>query len=188
MGLQSLAGRIDDQGVRDMISSTITEIDAGIRQLREAVFDLHGTGASSGLVQEIQELIDARSSSLNLRTEAFLDPRADLLPGSVGDDLRATVAEALANVAKHAGATKVNVDLRVNEGVVRLRVTDNGRGPDPARLDATGSGGPDDRENSGRTGHGLVNLAERAADHGGQFELTEAATGGTALTWQVPFD
>jgi signal transduction histidine kinase len=92
----------------------------------------------------------------------------------VGDDiateLLATLREALSNVARHARATRVDVDVLVSQQVV-LRVVDDGIGPP----------GPD-----GRRGHGLENMAARAARHGGGFELAAASPAGTALEWNVP--
>jgi signal transduction histidine kinase len=88
----------------------------------------------------------------------------------LADDLLATLHEALSNVARHARATQVHVDVLVSEQVV-LRVLDDGIGPP----------GPDQAR-----GHGLGNMAVRAARHDGGFELTAASPRGTALDWHVP--
>ncbi|MFJ5550422.1 sensor histidine kinase [Streptomyces sp. NPDC093225] len=73
------------------------------------------------------------------------------LPASVDTTAYRIVQEALTNVVKHAGATRVEVALEYGERELRITVADDGRGPSGA-----GSGG-----------HGLVGIRERAAAHGG---------------------
>ncbi len=175
MGLQSLAGRVDNDDLRTMITTTIAEIDAGIQQLRQAVFDLHTTGASTGLVIEIRELVEARAASLALASEAFIDPRIDLVPAAIGENIRATVAESIANVAKHADASMVTVNIVVDGEAVRLEVLDDGQGFDESEL-----------PERGYTGHGLVNMRQRAESRGGTMEVASRPSGGTALVWSVP--
>ena len=88
----------------------------------------------------------------------------------IGGELLATLREALSNVARHAGASRVEVEVLVG-GEVCVRVTDDGIGP-PTE--------------DGPRGHGLANMAARAAQLGGSLELEAGPQGGTVLTWQVP--
>jgi signal transduction histidine kinase len=83
----------------------------------------------------------------------------------------AVVREALSNVARHAGASQVSVDLETGGGNLRLRICDDGTGL------------PEDGRRSG-----LANLADRAADLGGTFTAGPGEKGGTVLVWQVPLD
>ncbi|XEC27812.1 sensor histidine kinase [Streptomyces fradiae] len=75
------------------------------------------------------------------------------LPAATGASVYRIVQEALTNVVKHARARTAEVRLAHADGVVRVTVTDDGRGP---------QGGPG--------GHGLVGIRERAAAHGGTAE------------------
>jgi signal transduction histidine kinase len=77
--------------------------------------------------------------------------------------------EALSNVARHARATRVDVEVIVADQVV-VRVIDDGVGPP----------GPD-----ALRGHGLNNMQARAERHGGSFKLHAGLDGGTVLEWQV---
>ena len=79
--------------------------------------------------------------------------------------------EALSNVARHAAATHVDVEVVVSEGRMRVIVADDGRG-----LDGT----------MGTGGRGVANLKARAARRGGTFELSGGPDGGTTLRWSVP--
>ncbi|GAA1512778.1 sensor histidine kinase [Kribbella lupini] len=80
-----------------------------------------------------------------------------------------TAQEALANVAKHAGADRVGVTLSYLDEQVALDIRDNGRGFAP------GAGG----------GFGLVGMRERAEALAGSLQI-ESEPGGTAISVSLP--
>ena len=79
--------------------------------------------------------------------------------------------EALANVARHSGATQASVRLRSSEGAIHLEVEDSGRGIS---------------HNGSRRGLGLVAMRERAALLGGTLEVANVPDGGTRVHLTVP--
>jgi signal transduction histidine kinase len=77
------------------------------------------------------------------------------------------VDEALANVLRHSGASRVEIALRDEHGELRLSIADDGRGG------ARESG----------AGMGLVNMRTRAGQlPGGRFEVGSRADGGTEVS------
>jgi signal transduction histidine kinase len=81
------------------------------------------------------------------------------------------IREALTNVAKHADAHDVELELSVDSSWLVLRISDDGRG-----LPADRSGG-----------YGLSNLRDRAVSLGGGLELSSRHDGrGTLLVWRAP--
>ena len=79
------------------------------------------------------------------------------------------VAEALTNVAKHAGASVVRVELDTDDGLVRLDIRDDGvGGADPAR------------------GSGLVGLTDRVEALGGSIRVRSQPGDGTHITAELP--
>ena len=92
--------------------------------------------------------------------------------------------EALANVAKHARASRAGLTLSYLDDVVLLDVRDDGVGFDPAASDAgtagAGDGGP------GRGGFGLASMRQRVAEAGGTLEIESAPGEGTAIAVSVP--
>ena len=83
--------------------------------------------------------------------------------------------EALNNVAKHAGASRVDVNLVAGDGELVLEVVDDGRGV--AGVDLA------------KRGHfGLRGMRERALALGGGVDIARRARGGTAVTLRVPID
>ena len=96
--------------------------------------------------------------------------------------------EALANVAKHAGASRVGLTLSYMDDVVTLDVRDDGVG---FRLPADGpgaSGGPGGPGEAGRasSGFGLTTMRQRVRRLTGQLEIESEPGGGTAVSASVP--
>ncbi len=80
-----------------------------------------------------------------------------------------TVSELLANVAKHAAADQVWVDIRHDAGVLRIGVTDDGRGgADPAR------------------GTGLRGIERRLAAFDGVLAVGSPPGGPTVVNLEIP--
>ena len=81
--------------------------------------------------------------------------------------------ESLTNIARHAKATRVIVDLRSEPDCVILTVRDNGIGIDEKAIDAAKS-------------MGLLGMRERALSFGGTAEVSRLPQGGTLLTARLP--
>ena len=107
----------------------------------------------------------------------------DLVTDGLADDVVAVVREGLANAARHAHASSVQVTVDVTSthpdvlpgvilpGEVVVTVTDDGVGLASVSGRRSGTG----------------NLAARARQHGGTFEITPNPEGaGTVIRWQAP--
>ncbi len=81
--------------------------------------------------------------------------------------------EALTNICRHAGATRVDVTTLINPREFVLRVTDNGRGIT-------------DGEKSGKLSIGLLGMRERARAIGGEIDIAGNGGKGTAITFRLP--
>ncbi|HJQ32213.1 MAG TPA: MASE4 domain-containing protein [Pyrinomonadaceae bacterium] len=103
-------------------------------------------------------------------------PDAPRLPSEVETNLYRILQEALQNVHKHAGATRVSVLLERRDGRVVLIVEDDGRGFDPEAEAAE----------NGERGMGVTNMRERASLLGGSLEVESASGAGTTLFVRVP--
>jgi PAS domain S-box-containing protein len=85
------------------------------------------------------------------------------------------VQEALNNIAKHAGATQISVELREMPGLVRLTVKDNGNGFDTSLKPMIGV-----------QGMGLTTMRERAEAIGAHCTIESAIAKGAVITVDVP--
>ncbi|NBE96871.1 sensor histidine kinase [Nonomuraea sp. KC401] len=118
--------------------------------------------------------IAARWSELNaVRVEVSTTGTARPLNPEVEATLLRVAQEALANIAKHAGATRAWLTLSYMEDVVSLDVRDDGAGFDQARALAGG-------------GFGLASMRERVGCLAGAFEIESEPGAGTAVSATVP--
>jgi signal transduction histidine kinase len=158
-----LAGRPE---VAERIRQAITALDATIRDIRGAIFELQAPDAQS-LRAEIRALVDRAAEALGFRPGLRIDGPVDsAVPSELNGDVLAVVGEALSNVVRHAHASRVDVTVVAHGSQLTIEVADDGQG---------GA-----RENSG-----LANLRQRAERRAGSFEMHSEDGGGTRLAWRI---
>ena len=81
--------------------------------------------------------------------------------------------ESLTNIARHSGAKRVDVFLKVESDVLTLQIADDGRGIRGDEVRGSGS-------------MGLLGMKERAASHGGEADIAAGENGGTVVTLTLP--
>jgi signal transduction histidine kinase len=110
------------------VSQAVDELDSTIRDIRSAIFELRSPVASD-LRAEIRSLVDAGASSLGFRPALkLIGPIESAVSADLRADLVAVIREALSNVVRHAQASQVSVDVRLEDGAVSVAVTDDGVG------------------------------------------------------------
>ena len=125
-------------------------------------------------IDGLDELFDrVRATGLDVCFERGGQPFA--LSAAVELTLYRIAQEALTNTLKHAGATKVSVELRYDHPVVRLEVADDGAG-----AVAFQAGEP-----TGPGGHGVEGMRERANLHGGTLRAGPIDSGGWVVSVTV---
>jgi PAS domain S-box-containing protein len=155
----------------ERLEAMVDAIDQIIRDIRTTVFALGSRHRAGSLVQQINEAIAQSARLLGFSPRLRLTgPVETVLPDEASPEILASLREALSNVARHADATEVTVEIVADEDV-KLVVTDNGHG-----LPAGGAG----------HGNGLHNLAHRATRMGGSCVIENGPDGGAVLTWRVP--
>ncbi|BAS26074.1 sensor histidine kinase [Limnochorda pilosa] len=128
-----------------------------------------------GLVAAVRH---AAETVLGASAAVHFDARIDReLPDEVEITLYRVLQEAITNVARHAHARQVWIDLHEDETGVRLRVEDDGVGfrPDEVRREPEG-------------GIGLSGMEERIRLFDGSFELDSAPGRGTRVTAWIPLE
>lgn len=173
LSLQGTARLLDDARAIERVETAVADLDQTVREIRTAIFGLETTRRSTdGIRHRVLSLLSEAAGSLGFEPKVFFDGAVDAsVDEALAADLLAVLREALANVARHAAATMVEVKVAVN-GELTLEVTDDGSGLPP-----TPSPG----------GHGLGNMAERALTRGGAFQLLPGPDGvGTTASWRVP--
>jgi signal transduction histidine kinase len=175
MSLQSTVRLVstDPTSTIERIERAVDDLDLTIREIRSAIFGLEQTRpAPHGLRGRILSLVQESASVLAFEPHVVLDgPIDSAVDPAVGAELLATLREALSNVAKHAAASRADVEVDVVDDAVCLRVRDDGIGPPPS--DAA-------------RGKGLANMTSRAIRLGGTLTMKAADPGGTELEWRIP--
>jgi signal transduction histidine kinase len=174
MSLQATVRMTDQPEVARRIQASVEDLDATIRQIRSSIFALSATGqaAAPSVRARVLEVITDAARVLPAEPHVeFVGPVDTVVGEPVADELLVSLREMLSNVARHAQATKVEVNVMVEDGCVSLTVRDDGVGL------------PSVRAGQGR---GLENLTARARHLAGTFEVGASAERGTVAVWTVP--
>lgn len=166
-------------GVRDLLRRIEGTAADNLDEARRVVGalaprDLEGAGLSGTL----RRLLDTLTDDTGIRTELRVDGELAGLPTAVEVALVRTAQGALANVRRHAGASRVVVTLADEGDAVRLDVVDDGVGFDPAAVASRGS--------SPSGGYGLPSTRARLRELGGGLDVESAPGEGVALSAHVP--
>jgi signal transduction histidine kinase len=147
-----------------LLGFAIDELAAGLDEIRELASGLHpAVLAERGLVAALEALALRAPAPVELQV-ALDEP----VPERVEAGAYYVVAEALANVQKHAGANRIVVNAAAEARCLVITVVDDG------------VGGADEE------GEGLRGLADRVEALGGRLTLDSPPGGGTRLRAEIP--
>lgn len=138
-----------------------------MRHLRPAILD-------QGLVPAIEWLVRSFTERTGVSVTLRLGEQREALTPAVELVAYRCAQEALTNIAKHAQASVVRLELSDLEGVLTLEVTDDGRGATPEQLTRLNA-------------FGLIGLRERARNVGGWLDVVSQGQG-LSLILSVPLD
>lgn len=150
----------------------VGELQAGLTRvvsdLRELAHGIHPSLLSDhGLLEAVEALAARSTVPVSVRADPSL--RGLRFAEAAEGAGYFTVAEALANVSKHADASSAEVSLARANGTLRITVVDDGSGSDPVTVQ----------------GEGLANLAERLAALGGGLEVASTPGAGTTVSAEL---
>jgi two-component system sensor histidine kinase UhpB len=176
INLDILRTALDDDAHRARLSdsaalleSTVDSIEDVMAELRPPMLDDYG------LYPALNWYARDFSQRTGIGVEVLGSEGAERPAPEIEITLFRIAQEALTNVAKHAGATRVQIELDHATDRCILTVTDNGIGIERVRLDS--------RE---RRGFGMVTMRERTQAVGGHFHVRNVRSGGTQIAIEVP--
>lgn len=135
----------------------------------------------SALAPALRRMLDRAHEVTGLEVELHVDDLLPLLPTQVEVALLRTAQSALANVRRHAHATRVVMSLIDDGELVRLDVIDDGDG-----FDATEVGEAERSGEVGASSHGLRVMRARLRELGGGLDVESAPGEGTAISAHLP--
>ena len=169
LGLQGLVPHLQGGAEAARLEGYVDDLDATIRDIRSAIYALHASDRTGDRTRGLLEhLLQESAEPLGVRPQLTVaGPIDTVVDGDLRADLLAVVREALANVARHAGAHMVKVGVELTGDALLLTVDDDGSGvpADPGRRS------------------GLTNMQHRARRHGGDVRLEDSPLGGTRVSW-----
>lgn len=174
LGLETcleLADR-DPAGVKQRLSALLPVARQTLLQTRNYLYDLKplldGEQELVALAEnQVQEFTAVTGLPVDLTVQG--EPRA--IEARRATALYRMIQESLANVLKHAQASRVKLVIVFEPDAVRIAIEDDGIGFNPA---------------SHRLGYGLENMRARAEELGGEYEMVTSAGQGTVVTARVP--
>lgn len=163
-----------DSGAKALARATELA-DRCLQQLRHIAFELQPPGIEDlGLAAAMRRFAEECAAQFGLKIEVTTAGA----PADIGRRrslaLYRTFQEALTNVVRHARAKKIDAQVWVQDGTVRLRITDDGIGM-----------GDQDRSKAGC--FGLLATSERLAQLGGTLRVLGVGGQGTTLEASVPY-
>ncbi len=163
LGMLLGRARRHPEHVDDLLRQAHEESRHVLEDLREVAWRVYPAALDSlGLADALEAVADRSSIPVTIHCGRLA------VPAPVETALYFVVSEAVTNAVKHSGATMIGVDITEEEGVVRVRVADDGvGGADPA-------------------GGGLAGLSRRVLALDGAFRVDSPAGGPTVLVAEVP--
>jgi signal transduction histidine kinase len=154
---------------------------ANLDEARRSVMDLRAAHLQGVTLPEaLERLAVGFTTDSGVAASVSAPDDFPQLPSPVSAGLYRIGQEALANIAKHARATRVEIAAGIEAGHVRLEICDDGVGFDPefvaAQRTARGASG----------GFGLIGIRERAQLLGGTSEISSDVGAGTQIVVRVP--
>jgi PAS domain S-box-containing protein len=151
----------------DLVDTTIQDVRRIATELRPGMLDDLGlVPAMEWQLQEFQKRSGIRCRFTSDLEEVALDAEETTV-------LFRILQETLTNVARHASATRVEVSLDEEQGYVRLRVQDNGRGITASEVEGSRS-------------FGLLGMRERVLLRSGDFDIQGTPGQGTTVVIKLP--
>jgi signal transduction histidine kinase len=169
------------EGAMRTLDAAISSTRNAIIESRDAIHDLRSELIADG---DLVQLLEADGAEL--ATVPGADPPPDfrvIVEGEpqkispvLHDEVYRIAREVMRNAFRHAGANKIEVEIRYDENQLRVRVRDDGKGLDPRVLEV-----------SQRPGHwGLAGIRERAQQIGAQLRVWSEDGAGTEIELTVP--
>lgn len=154
----------------DVLNELISEIRRILFDLRPIILDNYG------LIPAVEAHVFNVSEKYGLPVELAVKGESRPLPSKTEITLFRILQEALTNVVKHAGATRVDVSLDIHKDQVSLSIKDNGSGISP--------GAAEEARSQNRLG--LAGIQERALLTGGVCNIRSCPGEGTSIKVSIP--
>jgi len=164
----------DKERLEAVVEETIEDIARDIEELRALISELRpATLDQLGLVAALGDLAERVEHGAKIEFETELEVDEGRLDPELETVVYRLVQEALNNVAKHAGAGRVQLQVRSGESRLAVLISDDGKG-----FDIEGD----------FSGFGLAGMRERVELAGGELQIESMPGSGTRVSASMPIE
>ena len=170
MSLTSLK-RFSEPGndIASVIDALLLDINQSISTIRQIANELRPALLDKlGLFAAIEWLLNQFQQKSGMDTRIYIDIDQPPIDKSIEINIFRIFQEVLTNIYKHANATLVNIRIENRDGVINMKIIDNGRGIKSSTLHNPMS-------------MGLLNMKERAILIGAELNISSADNSGTTV-------
>jgi len=172
--LGMLEGTVGTRSARTKIRETLEVVDRTIEGIRRIIGRLSPLVLQElGLIAAVRKEAKDLAKSTGVKARVTVSPDFGRLPAALETAIYRVVQEALHNVAKHASASTVNIEMLREADSVRLLIEDDGVG-------MTG------KPSLARRTFGLAGMYERIGNVGGKMKVSSARGRGTRIEVNAP--
>jgi len=152
--------------MRDLVDKTISVV-------RNVVIHLRPAALNFGIVSALEWLVEDFGRRGSIACHLWINGGEPVVEDAHATAVFRIVQASLTNVARHAGASRVDVTLTSGDTALDVHVSDNGRGFD---------------QEEARKGYpyGLLGMSERARLIGGSLQIDSAPDTGTVVAIHIP--
>lgn len=178
MGLKG--GLLPGQKWHGLVREIEGSLEEASKEIRSLAYLLHPPHLEEDAFRlMVRRYVDGFCTRAGLRARVGVSPAVDTLPVALQRSTFRIIQEGLANVHRHASASRVSVDIRCLQGRLHLVVSDNGRG-----MSGSAKAGGRSRQPSAM-GVGIASMRARLRQFGGELQI-QSGSKGTVLHATVP--
>ncbi len=155
------------RSLHELVDAMVVSVRRIIADLPPKIFD------ELSLFKALECLIENFQKRYQIQCTLNLPADEPLIERKIATSLYRIVQEALNNVLKHAQANSIDVQLVIQEALLVLRISDNGKGMDRDDVNKAGS-------------FGLIGMRDRVAMLGGEMNLDSSPFTGTIILISIP--
>lgn len=159
--------------LHERAATTVRQIDLTIRSVRQIINDLRPNVLDLGLNAAVDWQVADFARRTGIECELVEDETEHHLDDHCATAFFRILQESLNNVARHARASKVRIDLHQHADMLTMTIRDNGAGMQPGSRNRSGS-------------FGLVGIEERVNILGGSFSISSGPDTGTTIVVSIP--
>ena len=165
-------GAKQDAKVKNLIKYPLELIDSSINEIRLVTSKNVTPVRNINLKKLIQVLVDNLNKNTTIKMIFNYNITNEIIDDELKLNIYRIVQEQINNIVKHAAAINANISIEAVENVIRVLVTDDGKGFDI---------------NNKREGIGITNMLNRVESFNGKIDIESSPGNGCKIRIEIPY-